>query len=165
MRSKVIQQFLGDVAWGDLDVLVADLPPGTGDEIITIAQNMTPTLALIVTTPQDVALLDSRRAINLARCMEIPKIALIENMSGLSCPECGHRLDLFGSGGGKKQAMDEGILYLGSLPIDPEARELADRGRPVVLERDGSPVSMAINAIAQKVDTMLTRPDSLPVLA
>jgi len=103
MRSKMINEFLGNVNWGDLDFLVADLPPGTGDESLTIAQSMKPDMAIIVTTPQEVSLIDSARAISMAKDLNIPEIVLVENMSGLICPNCGQRIDLFGSGGGKNK--------------------------------------------------------------
>jgi Mrp family chromosome partitioning ATPase len=133
MRSKLLHQFLAAVEWGDLDYLIADLPPGTGDEIITLGQRMEPDLAIIVTTPQAVSLIDSQRAIGMAQQMGIGKIALIENMSGLTCPSCGKRIDLFGSGGGRQQAQQMNITFLGTLPIDIDARKTADSGSPVVL--------------------------------
>jgi len=152
MRSKLLNQFLGDVEWGNLDYLIADLPPGTGDEIMTITQKMEPQMAIIVTTPQEVSLIDSARAISMAKKMEIPKIAIIENMSGLICPECGHRIDLFGSGGGKKQAEEMNLDFLGTIPIDMQARQLADQGKPVIIENAKSDISMAIMGIAKKID-------------
>jgi ATP-binding protein involved in chromosome partitioning len=152
MRSKLLNQFLGDVEWGNLDYLIADLPPGTGDEIMTITQKMEPEMAIIVTTPQEVSLIDSARAISMAKKMEIPKIAIIENMSGLICPECGHRIDLFGSGGGRKQAEEMNLDFLGAIPIDMRARQLADEGKPVILENAKSDISMAIMGIAKKID-------------
>jgi ATP-binding protein involved in chromosome partitioning len=159
MRSKLLQQFLGDVEWGELDYLVADLPPGTGDEIMTITQKMQPDLAIIVTTPQEVSLIDSRRAISMARTMHVPRIAVIENMSGLLCPQCGHRIDLFGSGGGRGQASAEGVLFLGEVPIGIEARILADEGRPVVVGEPGSKVARAFTGIAESVEKVVDRHD------
>jgi len=102
LRSRALDQFLSDVVWGELDYLVADLPPGTGDEVLTMAQRMEPQLAVVVTTPQELSLIDSRRAINMAKKMGIAEIGVVENMSGLRCPECGHEIDLFGSGGGER---------------------------------------------------------------
>lgn len=152
IRSKLLLQFLGDVEWGQLDYLVADLPPGTGDEIITMNQKMEPDLAVIVTTPQEVSLVDSRRAVNMAKKMEIPKIGVIENMSGLICPECGYRIDLFGSGGGKRQAEEMNVLYLGMLPIDIEARKMADEGKPIILENKDADISIAIFEVIDKIE-------------
>lgn len=155
MRSKLLNQFLGDVEWGRLDYLIADLPPGTGDEIITITQKMEPDMAIIVTTPQEVALMDSKRAINMAKEMKIPKIGVIENMSGLICPECGCKIDLFGSGGGQKQAEEMDVTFLGAIPINIEARIFSDEGKPYVIERTQSNISVTLLKIAGKVDDIL----------
>jgi len=156
MRSKLLYQFLGEVEWGALDYLVADLPPGTGDEIITLTQKMQPDLAIIVTTPQEVSLIDSGRAINMANKMQIPKIAVIENMSGLICPNCGSSIDLFGTGGGKKQAERMNVLFLGTLPIDLETREMADNGKPIILENKNAQISRALIDIANKIERILS---------
>jgi Mrp family chromosome partitioning ATPase len=151
LRSKMINQFLGDVKWDDLDYLVADLPPGTGDECLTIAQSMKPDMAIIVTTPQEVSLIDSARAISMAKKMEIPHISLIENMSGLICPECGYRIDLFGSDGGKKQAEEMNISFLGAVPINIDARKMADEGKPVVIENPKADISVAFFDIIENI--------------
>ncbi len=155
LRSKVLNQFLGDVEWGVLDYLIADLPPGTGDEIMTMTQKMKPDMAIIVTTPQEVSLIDSARAVNMAKTMKIPHIVLIENMSGLICPKCGHRIDLFGSGGGKKQANEMGIQFLGSLPINLETRKLADEGTPIILADQEADISVATNKIVDEIENIL----------
>ena len=154
MRSKMLNQFLGDVEWGNLDYLIADLPPGTGDEILTIAQNMEPDMAIIVTTPQELSLIDSARAISMAKKMNIPKITLIENMSGLICPKCGHRIELFGIGGGKKQAEEKNIAFLGSIPINLETRKLADEGKPIVIENKEADISVTILHIVKEIEKM-----------
>jgi len=154
MRSKLINQFLGDVEWGYLDYLIADLPPGTGDEILTIAQQMKPDLAIVVTTPQEVALLDAGRAVNMAKEIDIPHIGLIENMSGLICPECSHTIDLFGSGGGRKLAKELDIPCFGVIPIDVEARRLSDQGKPYVLEKWQSEISVEFIKIADKINQL-----------
>jgi Mrp family chromosome partitioning ATPase len=164
MRSKLLNQFLGDVEWGNLDYLIADLPPGTGDEIMTITQKMEPEMAIIVTTPQEVSLIDSARAISMAKKMEIPKIVIIENMSGLICPECGHRIDLFGSGGGKKQAEEMNLDFLGAIPIDMRARQLADEGKPVILENAKSDISMAILNIVEKIEGLVKKESESAVI-
>ena len=155
MRSKVLNQFLGDVEWGNLDYLIADLPPGTGDEILTMTQKMEPDMAIIVTTPQELSLIDSARAINMAQKMEIPKITLIENMSGFICPRCNHRIDLFGSGGGKKQAEKMNITYLGAIPINPEVRKLADKGKPIIVENQEADISDSIFKIVKEVERII----------
>jgi len=155
LRSKLLNQFLGDVEWGELDYLVADLPPGTGDEILTMTQKMEPDMAIIVTTPQEVSLIDSARAINMAKTMKIRYIGLIENMSGLICPKCGHRIDLFGSGGGKRQAEEMAVEFLGSLPINVETRKLADEGKPIVLMDQKADISMATEKIVDRIEEIL----------
>ncbi len=155
MRSKVLNQFLGQVEWGNLDYLVADLPPGTGDEIITLTQKMEPDLAVIVTTPQELSLIDSARAINMAREMKVAKIAVIENMSGWTCPHCGKQVELFGSDGGQKQAEKMGVTFLGKLPIDIKAREMADIGRPIILENEDAEISKALRAIIKNLTAIL----------
>jgi len=154
MRSKLLRQFLADVEWGHLTFLLADLPPGTGDEVITIVQKMKPEMAVVVTTPQEVSLLDSARAINMAKKMGISKIGVIENMSGFICPECGSEIDLFGSGGGKKQAEKMDITFLGKIPLDIEAREDADRGKLIIQENHDSSASIAIMQIVKKIEKM-----------
>ena len=138
-----------------MDYLVADLPPGTGDEILTMTQNMHPDMAIIVTTPQEVSLIDSLRAINMAKKMEIPNIGIIENMSGLKCPECGHQIELFGVGGGQKQADELGVPFLGALPINLKTRKLADEGKPILLEDINADISLAIMDIVKKTDNIL----------
>lgn len=152
MRSKMINEFLGNVSWGDLDYLVADLPPGTGDESLTIAQSMKPDMAIIVTTPQEVSLIDSARAISMAKNLNIPNIVLVENMSGFICPNCGHQINLFGSGGGKKQAEELDIPFLGAIPINLEARELADNGKSIIIENKEADISKAINNIVKEIE-------------
>ena len=148
MRSKVINQFLADVDWGKLDFLIADLPPGTGDEILTIAQEMKPDYAVIVTTPQEVSVIDAERAINMARKLDIPLIGIVENMSGFVCPHCSAVVDIFGSGGGEKLASDYDVQFLGSIPIDIDARILSDKGKPIILEKPDCEVSKAFKSIA-----------------
>ncbi len=155
MRSNLLDQFLGEVEWGPLDYLVADLPPGTGDEILTMTQKMKPDLAIIVTTPQEVSLIDSARAINMAKKMEIPNIGVIENMSGLICPKCGARIEPFGTGGGKKQAEELMVSFLGELPMDIEARRMADKGKLIVNENREAGISIAIMDIVKKIENIL----------
>lgn len=152
MRSILLDQFLGEVEWGQLDFLVADLPPGTGDEILTMTQKMKPHLALIVTTPQEVSLVDSARAINMARKMGIPNIGIIENMSGLICPECGTLIELFGSGGGQGQAEELNVLFLGKLPIDIETRKMADEGKLIIHENADAEISIALLDMVNRIE-------------
>lgn len=137
LKMKAIQQFLGDVDWGDLDYLIFDLPPGTGDEPLTIAQLISdPTGTVIVTTPQEVALQTIRRAVNFAEEVGLPVLGLVENMSGFICPNCGERVDIFKSGGGKDLSEEQGIPFLGEVPLDPGIVESGEVGRPFVFCED-----------------------------
>jgi len=148
-----IRQFLEDVNWGDLDYLVVDLPPGTGDEALTIAQ-LAPNIAgvVVVTTPQEVAILDISKAVRFVQQIGLPVIGIVENMSGLVCPHCGESIDLFGSGGGERAAKDLGVPFLGSIPLDPEMRKAADEGRPYILLRPGAGTE---NPTWQKFDEVM----------
>jgi len=152
MKMAVIQQFLAEVNWGTLDYLVVDLPPGTGDEALTIAQ-LAPNVkgAVIVTTPQDVAVLDAVKAAKFVEKLELPVFGIIENMSGMVCPYCGEAVDLFGTGGGKKAAEDLHVPYLGSIPIDPEMVKAGDEGRPFILRHSGSASWKAVDAVMEKL--------------
>ena len=147
LRSTVITQFLGDVIWGKLDYLLADLPPGTGDEVLTAAQRMHPQTAIVVTTPQDVSLADCRRAVTMAQKLEIPQIAIVENMAGLVCPHCGDVIDLFDQGGGERLAQETGSKFLGRVPMEVETRIGGDTGKPAVLNRPDSLTSQAFTGI------------------
>jgi len=152
LKHSLIQQFVKDVNWGGLDYLIIDLPPGTGDEPLSVAQvikNMAG--SIIVTTPQDVALLDSRKSVGFSRQLQVPVVGVIENMSGLICPHCGKEIDLFKVGGGKKAAMELGVPFLGSIPIDPEIVQDSDRGTPFVLSHPDSKAAGAFKDIVTKV--------------
>lgn len=129
MKMAAIKQFLSDVNWGSLDFLIIDLPPGTSDEPLSVVQ-LLPDLsgAVIVTTPQEVALLDSRKAVNMVRSMKVPLLGIVENMSGLRCPHCGEILEIFKTGGGKRAAEELGVPFLGAVPLDPEVAPLGDSG-------------------------------------
>ena len=151
MRSKVINQFLADVDWGELDYLISDLPPGTGDEILTIAQEMKPDYAVIVTTPQEVSIMDAERAINMAKKLEIPFIGVVENMAGFVCPHCGAVAEIFGAGGGEKLATEYDVEFLGSIPIDIDARILSDKGKPIVLEKQNCEVTSVFKSISSSI--------------
>ncbi len=155
MRSKLLNQFLGDVEWGELDFLIADLPPGTGDEIITLSDKMAPELAVVVTTPQEMSLLDSARSINMAKELKLKHIGVVENMSGFTCPHCGENVELFGSGGGKRQAEKMKTKFLGAIPLDIEARKMADDSRPIILNEPESVVSKAVFDIAENIKNLL----------
>ena len=157
LRSGTISQFLADVVWDELDVLVTDLPPGTGDEVLTVSQKMHPQLAIVVTTPQEVSLLDCRRAVNMAKKLNIPKIGVVENMSGLICPKCGEEIDFFGTGGGEKMAEDMGVAFLGRIPMEKISRECGDAGTPVVLKYPESQTTNAFLEISRNVIGLLKK--------
>lgn len=151
LKMKAIQQFLGDVEWGELDWLIIDSPPGTGDEPLSIAQLIPDAAAIIVTTPQEVSLLDSRKAVNFARKLNLKILGIVENMSGFSCPHCGGKIDLFKEGGGEKIAKEMGIPFLGKVPIDPEIVESGDKGMPFVLSRPECVAAKAFGGIVEKI--------------
>ena len=138
---------------GELDYLIADLPPGTGDEILTIGQEMKPDIVVVVTTPQEVSVLDAERAVNMAKKLEIPFIGIVENMSGFVCPHCSAVLNIFGEGGGKELATSLNVQFLGSIPIDIDARILSDKGKPIVLEKPNCEVTSAFKGIASVINS------------
>ncbi len=151
MKMKAIQQFLGDVRWGELDWLIVDSPPGTGDEPLSVAQLIPATSAIVVTTPQEVSLLDSRKAILFARKLNLKILGIIENMSGLICPHCGKKIDLFKKGGGERAAQELGVPFLGRIPIDPRIVESGDNGQPFILNQPDSGAAHAFNDIVEKI--------------
>ena len=152
IKMGVIRQFLSEVRWGSLDYLIVDLPPGTGDEALTIAQ-IAPNIkgAVIVTTPQDVATLDSTKAITFAQMLEMPVLGVIENMSGLSCPHCHGTIDLFGSGGGERIAQEHQVPFLGKIPLDIKMREAGDAGHPFIGKKQDSPTWKAIDEVMNRL--------------
>jgi len=151
MKMKIIQQFLGDVEWGELDWLICDSPPGTGDEHLSIAQLIPATAALIVTTPQDVSILDSRKAVSFAQKLNLKILGIVENMSVLACPHCGKTIELFKQGGGEKVAQELGIPMLGKIPIDPRIVESGDSGAPFVLNAPDSDAARVFGEIVGKI--------------
>ncbi len=157
LKMKAIQQFVDEVAWAELDLLVVDLPPGTGDEALSVVQVLGDVdAALIVTTPQEVALLDARKAVRFARQVGVKKTAIVENMSVLSCPHCGREIELFGRGGGEHMAGQVGARFLGRLPILPDVVKQGDAGTPPVLAGDPAAVQWA--KLAEGVWEFLTAP-------
>jgi Mrp family chromosome partitioning ATPase len=151
LKHNAISQFLGEVEWGLLDYLITDLPPGTGDEPLSVAhliKNVDG--SIIVTTPQDVALLDSRKAVTFSRMLSIPVIGIVENMSGLICPHCHKEISLFKKGGGEKAARDLKVPFLGRIPIDPEMVIDCDRGMPFVMAHPESEAAKAFKKIAER---------------
>ena len=150
MLHSAIRQFLTDVEWGELDYLVVDLPPGTGDAGLSLAQAMPLSGGLIVTLPQQVSLDDARRGLEMFRQMNVPIFGVVENMSYLDLPD-GTRMDVFGSGGGEKLAKESGVPFIGTIPLDPAVREGGDQGVPITVSNPDSPVAQALNAIALDV--------------
>lgn len=151
MVIGALEQLLRDVDWGELDVMVVDMPPGTGDTQLTMSQRVPLAGAVIVSTPQDIALLDARKGLNMFRKVEVPVLGFIENMSYYICPSCGHREEVFSHGGAKKTAEELGADFLGEIPLDIKIRETSDAGTPIVVADPESPHAKAYGAIAQKV--------------
>jgi ATP-binding protein involved in chromosome partitioning len=151
MVMKALEQFLVDVAWGKLDFLIVDLPPGTGDAQLTITQMVPLSGAVIVTTPQDVALIDARKGLQMFRKVNVPVLGVIENMSSFVCPNCGHREEIFKSGGGHRTALELGVPFLGDIPIDPQIVLGGDSGSPIVAARPDSQAAKAFMAVAEAV--------------
>lgn len=156
VKYSVIQQFIGQVAWGELDFLLIDAPPGTGDEPLTIAQTIKDAQAVIVTTPQEVSLADVRKSINFCNVVKMPVFGLIENMSGLACPHCNCHIDLFGKGGGERTAKQMDVAFLGAIPFDPEMVACGDAGVAFQSKHADSPVTKAYRAVAEKMMAPLT---------
>ncbi len=155
VKHSVIQQFVGDVAWGDLDFLLIDSPPGTGDEPLTVAQVVTGAKAIIVTTPQEVALADVRKSINFCKTVNLEPFGLIENMSGFTCPHCNKTVNLFGTGGGEKTAKQMELNFLGHVPFDVNMVECGDSGQSYQDKYPDSPVTKAYQAVADQMANLL----------
>jgi ATP-binding protein involved in chromosome partitioning len=150
MLHGALQQFFRDVRWGELDYLVVDLPPGTGDVALSLSQTVPVAGAIVVTTPQQVSLADSRRAVAMYKKLNIPPLGIIENMSYFACPGCGRESDIFGRGGGEKMAADLGVPFLGSIPIYQPIREGGDAGVPLVVSEPDAPAARAFMAAAER---------------
>jgi ATP-binding protein involved in chromosome partitioning len=151
MVQSALEQMMRDVNWGELDALVVDMPPGTGDAQLTMAQRVPLTGAVIVSTPQDIALLDARKGLNMFRKVDVPVFGIVENMSYFLCPRCGERSDIFAHGGARREAERLGTDFLGEVPLHMEIRETSDGGRPIVVSKPGSEHAKAYLAIAGKV--------------
>jgi ATP-binding protein involved in chromosome partitioning len=156
MLHGAVQQFMRDVDWGELDYLVVDLPPGTGDVSLSMAQSVPVAGAVVVTTPQGVSVSDVRKAVGMFRQLNIPVLGVIENMRTFACPHCGEHTDIFGHGGGEKMAADMGIPFLGSVPIDTRVREGGDDGQPIVAAAPESPAGAAFIEVAGKVASQIS---------
>jgi ATP-binding protein involved in chromosome partitioning len=161
-KYEFINQLLGGVEWQDLNFLLIDLPPGTGNESVTTIDLLGGvTGAVIVTTPQEVALLDSRKSVTFCKDSEVPIIGIVENMSGLDCPQCGHHIDVFRKGGGEASALDMGVPFLGRIPLDPDVVTQCDAGEPFAMFYSDTPTADAYHTIANKVDAFCKKSGSL----
>ena len=161
MVMKALEQLLGDVDWGELDLLVVDMPPGTGDAQLTISQRIQLTGAVIVTTPQDVALADAIKGVAMFRKVEVPVLGIVENMSFFNCPHCSSRTDVFGHGGGRREAKRLDVPFLGEIPLDPGIRSSGDDGTPVTASAPDSPLAAAFLDIAAGVRSRLEPADGV----
>jgi ATP-binding protein involved in chromosome partitioning len=155
MLHSAIRQFIADVEWGELDYLIVDLPPGTGDAPLSLAQSLPLSGGVIVTLPQQVSLDDARRGLEMFRTMDVPILGVVENMSYLELPD-GTRLDVFGTGGGQKLADAAGVPFLGNIPMDPRVRIGSDGGQPVVLSDPESAVAQALEQLARSLAATLS---------
>jgi len=159
MVQSALTQMMNDVLWAPLDVLVLDMPPGTGDAQLTIAQKVKLKGAVIVSTPQDIALIDARKAVAMFRKTAVPILGVVENMSVFICPDCGHAHHIFGEGGARQTAAQLGAPFLGEIPLLPRIRETSDAGTPVMVESPDGPEAKAFAAVAEKVAAMLESED------
>ncbi|MBN1861229.1 MAG: Mrp/NBP35 family ATP-binding protein [Candidatus Thermoplasmatota archaeon] len=158
MKMGAIKQFIGDVDWGDLDYLIVDLPPGTGDEPLSIAQLIPKSDgAVIVTTPQDLALVSVRKSINFVKKMNMPIIGIIENMSGFTCPYCHKNIDIFKTGGGLKASIDFQVPFLGKIPLDPDIVTTGDSGEPFLTKHASADASTAFTNIVEKIEQIVNK--------
>ncbi|MCI5180147.1 MAG: ATP-binding protein [Candidatus Electrothrix sp. AW3_4] len=164
LKIQAIRQFVADMDWGELDYLVVDAPPGTGDEPLSIAQTIPNVQAVVVTTPQAVALADVRKSINFCKTVEMPIIGVVENMSGFICPHCKETVDIFSSGGGEKTARDFELPFLGKVPMDPQVVIGGDNGQPYLSSDENSPAVQSFTAVVDAVEqrlAIMVQPESL----
>ena len=156
MVQSALTQMMRDVKWGELDIMVVDMPPGTGDAQLTMAQQVPLAGAVIVSTPQDLALIDARKGLNMFKRVNVPLLGIVENMSYFLCPHCNGRSDIFSHGGGRHEAERLGVPFLGEVPLDIQIRETSDSGRPIVASAPQSPHSAVYRDIAAKIWTQMT---------
>jgi ATP-binding protein involved in chromosome partitioning len=156
MVTQALQQLLGDTNWKDLDYLVVDMPPGTGDIQLTLAQQVPVSGAMIVTTPQDIALLDARKGFKMFEKVEVPVLGIVENMSMHICSECGHEEHIFGEGGGERMSEEYNVDFLGGIPLDKRIREETDSGKPTVVAEPDSRISQIYREIARRTAAKLS---------
>ena len=158
LKMAAIKQFIGEVNWGDLDFLIVDLPPGTGDEPLSVSQLIPDSDgAIIVTTPQDVALVSVRKSINFVKKMNMPVVGIIENMSGFRCPHCDKEIDIFKTGGGLKASKDFQISFLGKVPIDPKIVLTGDSGEPFLVKNSSTDAGKAFVKIVEKIEEIVSK--------
>jgi ATP-binding protein involved in chromosome partitioning len=162
MVSSALEQMLRDVQWGELDVLVVDMPPGTGDAQLTLAQRVALSGAVIVSTPQDIALVDARKGLSMFRKVAVPVLGIVENMSYFLCPKCGERSEIFGHGGAREEAERLGVPFLGEVPLHLDIRTTSDSGHPIVVSQPDSPHSQVYKNIAGRVWKQLSAPQRGP---
>jgi Mrp family chromosome partitioning ATPase len=155
LKIQAIRQFLADIDWGDLDYLIIDAPPGTGDEPLTVASTIKDTVALVVTTPQEIALADVRKSLNFCKHVKMEVLGLVENMSGLVCPHCSETIDLFKSGGGSRTAAEFSVKFLGSIPVDPQITIGGDAGQPYLVSDVDSPAVKAFTSVLDSVEEVM----------
>ena len=166
MLHQIVKQFLGLVEWGQLDYLVVDLPPGTGDIALSLVQTVPLTGAIVVSTPSEVSLQDARKAVEMFRQMKVDIVGIVENMSYFVCPHCHHEIDIFSRGGAEKMAQRYEVAFLGNIELDPEVRKSGDGGKPLVLEGENSAHAKSLFAFARKVEARVaeiraTAPESV----
>jgi ATP-binding protein involved in chromosome partitioning len=162
MVSSALEQMLRDVQWGELDVLVVDMPPGTGDAQLTLAQRVALSGAVIVSTPQDIALVDARKGLSMFRKVAVPVLGIVENMSYFLCPKCGERSEIFGHGGAHEEADKLGVPFLGEIPLHLDIRTTSDSGHPIVVAKPDSPHAQIYKNIAGRVWKQLSAPQRGP---
>ncbi len=160
MVMSALQQMMHEINWGDLDVMVVDMPPGTGDAQLTMAQQVPLSGAVIVSTPQDLALIDARKGLNMFKRVNVPILGIVENMSYFICPNCDTRHEIFGHGGARQEAEKMGVPFLGEIPLDPDLRERSDSGRPIVASEPDSPHSKAYRQMAENIWAKLKSGDT-----
>jgi ATP-binding protein involved in chromosome partitioning len=150
-KTGMIRQFVSSVDWGELDFLIIDAPPGTGDEPLTVVQTIPEALGVIVTTPQEVALADIRKSISFCKTVKLKTLGIVENMAGFKCPHCSETIDLFSSGGGEKTAKSQGLDFLGSIPFDTSVVESGDKGVPVMFQDTETPFTKAFDIVVENI--------------
>jgi ATP-binding protein involved in chromosome partitioning len=151
----VVKKFLQDVEWGDLDYLMIDMPPGTGDAQLTLVQTVPLTGAIIITTPSELSLVDAEKGLEMYRTVHAPVLGIIENMSYFVCPHCGERTEIFAHGGGREVGARLGVEFLGEIPLDPQVRKVGDEGDPIVKHDPASPIAKAFFSIAERIRTLV----------